>query len=215
LGVERGLEVMLTNFTFDWDITSRSKLLLISGDLLALGASVEEILALPTCAAVQQVRDPLEAHCWLFVVERVSNAHWAAYHQLDSVTREIGASYLRTMLTRRGWEQVCGAIERFSADEPLFEQLVANTDKAMREHYTWFAGEDDHVARAGHAHEEHAARRSVRFGRGSDNLPCPVERDAIPIVPATKRIDDPGDPATPTLGSSADSPTRAPKPSED
>ena len=95
LGIERALEAMLANFTFDWDVASRSKLLLLSGDLLALGASVEEILGLPSCTAMQHVQDPIDAHCWLFVAERVSTAHWAAYHQLDTLSRELAASYLR------------------------------------------------------------------------------------------------------------------------
>lgn len=165
LGFERGLEVMLTNFTFDWDIASRSKLLLLSGDLLALGASVEDILALPTCTAMQHVRDPLEAHCWLFVVERVSDAHRAAYHQLDTVTRELAASYLRAMLSRRGWDQVYGAFGRFAADDAVvLEQLIASTGTAMREHYDWFS-------------EQPGAQPSVRLARGSDNLDQPLQRE--------------------------------------
>lgn len=175
LGVERGLNVMLNNFTFNWDVASRSKLILLSTDLLALGASVEEILALPVCTAMRDVRDPVDAHCWLFVVERVSTAHWAAYHQLDSVTRELAASYLNAMLSRRGWEQISAAFDRFSVDDQVLEQLVASTDKAMREHYAWFAEEDD----------SSAIVRS-RLARGSENVTSLLDSEAVPIVPPTK-----------------------------
>lgn len=209
LGVERGLDVMLTNFTFDWDVTSRSKLLLLSGDLLALGASVEEILALPTCTAMQHVRDPLEAHCWLFVVERVSTAHWAAFHELDTVTRELAASYLRTLLSRRGWDQVCGAFDRFSADDQVLDQLIATGDKAMRGHYSWFAEEQggDNILfdRPERAHGQSVAQRAIRVARGSDNLSFPLEPEAVHIVPATtKRIEDSSDVAASTVESQSE-----------
>ena len=150
MGIERGLESMVANLTFDWDVHGRSKLTLISGDLLALGSTVEEILSLPTCTAMQEVRDPVEAHCWLFVVERVSTAHWAAYHQLDNAVREIAASYLGSVLAGRSWNQVCEAFDRFSVDARVLEQLVTSTEHAMREHYEWIAAPDS-IAASAHA----------------------------------------------------------------
>jgi heme oxygenase len=198
LGIERGLEAMLANITFDWDVASRSKLLLLSGDLLALGASVEEILALPSCTAMQHVQDPIEAHCWLFVAERVSTAHWAAYHQLDTLSRELAASYLRTMLSGQGWDQVCGAFGRFSSDDEVVQLLIANTDKAMRGHYDWFAEQS-----------------SARIGRGSDNLVVPIEREAVLIVPPTKRIDEVGGDAPGIVNSASAQPLEAQAPPDD
>ena len=198
LGIERGIEAMLANITFDWDVTSRSKLLLLSGDLLALGASVEEILALPSCTAMQNVQDPIDAHCWLIVAERVSTAHWAAYHQLDTLSRELAASYLRTMLSRQGWDQVCGALDRFSHDDEVVQLLIASTDKAMRGHYDWFAEQSP-----------------ARIGRGSDNLVVPVEREGVLIVPPTKRIDEVGGAASTIVDSSGALSVEAEAPPDD
>lgn len=139
LGFERGLESALARAaTFDFDVTARAKSPLIAADLVALGASTDEILKLPICDVAGDLHDSIDGLAWLYVAERASFAHALAAHHVKASMATNSTTYFDALLARTAWEHVLVALRRVDGDASAVEQLIASAVNAFRAQRVWF-----------------------------------------------------------------------------
>jgi heme oxygenase len=137
LGWERGLEIALTRVSL-W--ADRAKSRIIADDLLALGMTAEEVVAIPTCMdAVNAVTDATSTLGWLFAAEGVSFAHGMARHQLADSVRKHATAYFDSLQTRTTWLEVLRSIDEVCDEELASEQVITSATFGCRSKRAWLA----------------------------------------------------------------------------